>query len=396
MSAWSGIQEDWTTKTELKEKTGILLWDLSAAFDTLDVEILCKKLMLYGLDDNSVNWFRSFLTNRSQKVKIGSHISNSVKLSLGVPQGGILSPLVFVLYVSDLEDWLEFSAAFTYADDTSSSVSGKDLDEVIRKMEIDAINVLKFMASNGLVANPKKTTMLFLNLGRNDNKNITIKIGKDEIHPVHQAKLLGINFDDNQKWDSQINGKGGIVSSLNQRLFFIRRLANSVNKSALKKVADSIFTSKIRYGLQLLGKVRWLETDIYTQDLKNIQLTQNKLARLLNGKKLIDKVNTKMLLDNLNMLSVNQINAQIKITEAWKNSQDIDHPLKFKKVSNNCHTRATANGDMIEFGKSDLVKSSFLSDASKAWNKTPMEIKECNTLWSAKKAIKTFVKQLPI
>ena len=186
------------------------------------------------------------------------------------------------------------------------------------------------------------------------------------------------------------------MSSLNQRLFFIRRLANSVNKSALKKVADSIFTSKIRYGLQLLGKVRWLENDVHTQDLKNIQLTQNKLARLLNGKKLIDKVNTKVLLDNLNMLSVNQINAQIKITEAWKNSQDIDYPLKFKKVTNDCHTRAATNGDMIEFGKSDLVKSSFLSDASKAWNKTPMEIKECNTLWSAKKAIKTFVKQLPI
>ena len=77
-------------------------------------------------------------------------------------------------------------------------------------------------------------------------------------------------------------------------------------------------------------------------------------------------------------------------------SQDKDYPLKLKKVTNDCHTRAITNGDMVEFGKSDLVKSSFLSDASKAWNKTPMEIKECNTLWSARKAIKSFVKQLPI
>ena len=71
MSAWSDIQQDWAIKTELKEKTGVLLWDLSAAFNTLDVELLCKKLALYGFDDKSVAWFHSFLKNRTQKVKLG-------------------------------------------------------------------------------------------------------------------------------------------------------------------------------------------------------------------------------------------------------------------------------------------------------------------------------------
>ena len=63
-------------------------------------------------------------------MKIGSHVSESVKLESGVPQGGILSPLIFVLYVSDLGDWLEFSKAFTYADDTSSSISGMNLADI--------------------------------------------------------------------------------------------------------------------------------------------------------------------------------------------------------------------------------------------------------------------------
>ena len=80
------IQQDWATNTEEKHITGVLVWDLSAAFDTLDVELLCKKLELYGLDTLSVSWFRSFLTNRSQKVEIGEAISNSVNLSSGVPQ----------------------------------------------------------------------------------------------------------------------------------------------------------------------------------------------------------------------------------------------------------------------------------------------------------------------
>ena len=106
MSAWSDIQQDWAVKTEANEVTGVLLWDLSAAFDTLDVELLCKKLALYGFDKLTFAMFHSFLKDRSQKVKIGSHVSESVKLESGVPQGGILSPLIFVLYVSDLEDWL--------------------------------------------------------------------------------------------------------------------------------------------------------------------------------------------------------------------------------------------------------------------------------------------------
>ena len=122
MPAWSDIQQDWAVHTEANEVTGVLLWDLSAAFDTLDVELLCKKLALYGFDKLTVAWFHSFLKNRTQKVKIGSRISKSVSLESGVPQGGILSPLIFVLYVSDLEDWLQFSKAFTYADDTSSSI----------------------------------------------------------------------------------------------------------------------------------------------------------------------------------------------------------------------------------------------------------------------------------
>ena len=74
--------------------------------------------------------------------------------------GGVLSPLVFVLYVSDLEEWLDWSSATTYADDTTTGVSDKDILEVTREMELDALNVLKCMATNGLVANPSKTSMV--------------------------------------------------------------------------------------------------------------------------------------------------------------------------------------------------------------------------------------------
>ena len=99
------------------------------------------------------------------------------------------------------------------------------------------------------------------------------------------------------------------------------------------------------------------------------------------------------------MLSVNQMNAQIKISEAWKVNQDEGHPLKLQKVvnaPNSVTTRAISKGELIETGKTDLLQSTYLNETSKAWNKTPSEIKSCNSIWAAKKEIKKFVKELPI
>ena len=124
MTAWQEVQLDWATKGEDGLVTGVLLWDLSAAFDTLVCEGACEKLKIYGLKERSIQWIRSFLTQRSQRVKIGNAISSSRSVSTGVPQGGVLSPLVFVLFVADLEEWLEHSSAPTYADDTTTGTHG--------------------------------------------------------------------------------------------------------------------------------------------------------------------------------------------------------------------------------------------------------------------------------
>ena len=184
-------------------------------------------------------------------MKIDAVLSTPEKINSGVPQGGIISPLLYIIYVADLQKWLKFVTAITYADDTSTSVSHKLLTEVKRMLEEDALNVLKFMASNGLVANPAKTALLFLN-NKNTNSTITIDIGSSKVMQVQNAKLLGIMIDDNQKWSSQLSG---LISSLNSRLFIIKRLSNTIAKDRLKRVADSLYLSKIRYGIQLCGKV---------------------------------------------------------------------------------------------------------------------------------------------
>ena len=120
---------------------------------------------------------------------------------------------------------------------------------------------------------------------------MSIKIGDESITEESSAKLLGIIVDNNQKWTSQIKGSGGTINALNSRLYLLKRLGKVICKQRLRRVADSLYTSEIRYGVQLFGKVRLHDDDPKNALLNSLQTTQNKFARFLNGSKLGDKIN---------------------------------------------------------------------------------------------------------
>ena len=183
------------------------------------------------------------------------------------------------------------------------------------------------------------------------------------------------------------------------RLFLIMRLKNKIGLSSQKRIADNIFNSKLRYGIHLCGKVIFVDSDSCQGALDDLQKVQNKLFWLLNNTRIRDKIRTKSIASNLNMLSVNQINAQVKLTEMWKASNLENYPTKlFKKEINYDYrlTRSTIRGDIVLQGKSDLCNASFMLDASKNWNLAPQAIKNSSSISMAKKEIKKFVITLPI
>ena len=175
-------------------------------------------------------------------------------------------------------------------------------------------------------------------------------------------------------------------------------LKNSLNAEALKKVAESLYISKLRYGAQLLGKIRWSDEDSKSADLNAIQTTYNKLARLINNKTLKDRVESRLLFSRIGWLSFNQINAQVKLLEAWKMVNIKDYPLKFEQKqidSNSRATRSISNGEVIEYGSSKIGTSTFISEAARAWNKMLPFLKDIKTVYSAKKEIRKIVVTLP-
>ena len=176
-------------------------------------------------------------------------------------------------------------------------------------------------------------------------------------------------------------------------------MRSHLSKKLTLKLVDGLFTSKVRYGLQMYGLVRSTSSDPVNEDLKAIQLVQNKLLRSLNGTKISDKVSTASLLEKYNMLSINQLNAKAKLLEIWKALNLTNYPLQIRKQStahNGATTRADSQQRPLDVGRSTLTKKTFISDAIKTWNNASEKVKSCLTQYQAKKEIKKFVRLLPI
>ena len=191
-----------------------------------------------------------------------------------------------------------------------------------------------------------------------------------------------------------------MIPSMNSRLFMIKRLSASISKNRIRQIVDSLYTSKVRYGLQLLGKVRVTESDPTNGLLAKLQITQNKMARFLNNTKISDKISNKEIYHKQNLLSVNQLNGQIKLTEVWKSINKTNYPIKWEIKSiptdGSRVTRSSNNVTLKENKHSCYTSTSFLNDAAKLWNLTPLSLRECKSIYSAKKQIRTFVTSLPL
>ena len=129
-------------------------------------------------------------------------------------------------------------------------------------------------------------------------------------------------MDSNQKWKTQIQGSGGTIRNLNSRWYLIGRLSRVISQDRMRRISDSLYTSKIRYGVQLFGKVRLNEQDPTKSLLESLQTTQNKFARFVHGSSLMDHINKKFIFKETGLLSVNQTNAQMKLLDMWKANKE--------------------------------------------------------------------------
>ena len=287
-----------------KKQVVLLLLDLSAAFDTINHTTLLRKLRVqFGINSTVLNWFNSYLDSRSFTVKIGDSKSTSFFLRIGVPQGSILGPILFILYIKDLEDIARkhgFSIHL-YADDSQLYLEFNPLIDSVNDFKDRILTCLSeikdWMMCNHLKLNAEKTELLFLKqrygIDINNLDLITSDSG-EPITPSTVVKSLGVYIDNSLTFEDQVNA---IVKGCNINLRNLYMIGSKLSFDLKKQLIHSLIHSKLDY---CNGLLFGLPQSI----IQKLQHVQNAAVKFLFGYHSKSWVHATTLLEKAHFLPV--------------------------------------------------------------------------------------------
>ena len=182
---------------------GIFL-DFSKAFDTVDHHIVLEKLYHYGIRGCAHNWFTSYLSNRKQFVTYNGTQSEQQTIKCGVPQGSILGPLLFLVYINDLPHICHDTFPVQFADDTNLFISGKNINHLEQIINTELDNIILWLKANKLSLNIKKTQFVLFSGFKKTKPSINLNIEGESISETVKSKFLGVTIDNKLSWKDHI------------------------------------------------------------------------------------------------------------------------------------------------------------------------------------------------
>ena len=369
---------------------GMVLLDLQKAFDTVDHDILLYKLKAMGMSKLCVKWMSSYLVNRKQVVDVHGTVSSFYNVTCGVPQGSILGPLLFLIYVNDMVDAVN-CRLILYADDSTLIVSGKSIEDIENSLCAEMNSISKWLIDNKLSLHMGKTeSILFGNHHKLSLCN-KLKIQCNNIDVVSKTKVkyLGIEL------DQKLNGEhtaNYVISKVSARIKFLYRKAKYIDCQTLKLLASAIVQCHFDYGC-----CSWYAG--LSMKLKNkLQVCQNKLIRVILGLHPRCSITLQHFV-TLNWLPVSKRVSFLKLCYVKRilsglapsyMSEGFEHPTSI----HNIRTRNSQNGLIVPRNRSVFGSNSFKYSAICEWNRLPDVIRQCTTLAHFKKECKSFLFEL--
>jgi hypothetical protein len=364
----------------------MVMLDLQKAFDTVNHSILCDKLSAMGVE--SVEWFRSYLSNRQQVVNINNISSKAMNISCGVPQGSILGPLLFLCYINDMSISVDPECKLLlYADDSAILFSHKDPDHISKKLGKVLESCSNWLVDNKLSLHLGKTECILFGTKRRVNKIENFKIeclgqpimGKDSI------KYLGINI------DQSVSGEAiakNIIKKANGRMKFMYRQGSCLNQNCRKILCSALIQCHFDYAC-----CSWYSG--LSRELQHkLQTTQNKMIRFILNVGPRTHIGQKDL-SSLNFMNVNDRVTFLKLCHVHKIFYENGAPYlreNFLKLSNVHHhrTRGSHFNFIVPKIKSS-ASSTFYFTAIREWNVLPDNIRCITNFLTFKSAIRKFL-----
>lgn len=267
-----------------KKLSAFVYLDLSKAFDSLNHQILLSKLQDVGVSSDALKWFQTYITNRKQVVRINSVTSEVLPINHGVPQGSILGPLLFTIYVNDLPMVAKNCSTECFVDDTKlyASFCLCDHAQTADKMNQDLVRVRDWSFNNQLLLNPEKTKLMVFGSRQMRSKLLEFRLsllGKD-ILPASTVTDMGVGFDSELSFDDHIIKT---VSTCMSRLGQINRVKHAFDKKTLIMVINTLVFSKLFYCSNV-----WCNTS--EKNLRKLQCVQNFACRVVCDARKFDHV----------------------------------------------------------------------------------------------------------
>ena len=297
-----------TRATNAKKYSVAIFCDLRKAFDTVDHKILISKLNAIGVRGTALKWFVDYLNNRKQFVYIDGVASPLLDIIIGVPQGSILGPLLFIIYINELPLYTSL-LNYLFADDTTLQLSHDNPQTLITLVNAEFKKVTDFFKSHRLALHPQKTKFMLFNFKGDQSPQIFINnnVGDDNdpnlLFPIEcinlsekpTVRFLGVLIDPTLTFKSHISN---LESKLSRALFFLRKARNVLNQKALKYIYYSLFHSHLIYAVQIYSSTN-------PNLLKQIYIKQKNAIRILSNAKYND--HTEPLFKNLKILPFPQL-----------------------------------------------------------------------------------------
>lgn len=364
---------------------GSVFLDFTKAFDTINHDILFSKLQSYGISGPPLTFLKSYLLDRQYVVYAADAFSEAKTSNQGVPQGSILGPLLFLLYINDLPNIVGSSHCVLYADDTTVSMSDKCLSSLTNKLNYVLNNILDWGQKNHLIINPAKTKFMIFRSGHRLLPKVpSLRLGSATISPCDCTTFLGIRLDCHLKFNYHINHLKTVTA------FGIRALIKARNYfpiSTLLSLYFSFIHSHLNYGI-----IAWVNT--YKYNLHSVQHIQNQALRIITNSSVYNS--STLLQRKFNILSICRL-FQYNIAVMF--FKLINNQLTFPFIDGQClcntnSTRFALQGNfLLPTVRTDYGKRSAHFASISMWNTLPLHLKLGLSISAFKKALKDFLLQ---